>query len=122
MSNQSLDPRVNRLDLEGNEGTQQEHESWQTYEVFHQAKRGKQHVHVGSLHAPDKDLAMVFAKEQYGRRNKCVNLWVVKTADIFALNIEDEDMFATTPEKQHREAIIYKVRDRIQAFKEKQST
>jgi hypothetical protein len=29
-------------------------------------------------------------------------------------------MFATTPEKTHREAGIYKVRDRIQEYQEKQ--
>jgi ring-1,2-phenylacetyl-CoA epoxidase subunit PaaB len=26
---------------------------WETYEVFHQTRRGKPHEHVGSVHAPD---------------------------------------------------------------------
>jgi ring-1,2-phenylacetyl-CoA epoxidase subunit PaaB len=112
----SLDPRINRIELpkDTNVG---EDEYWCTYEVFTQTKRGKHHQHVGSVHAPDPEMALVFAKEQYGRRNVCVNMWVVKSSEVFAFQTEDEDMFETTPEKQHREAAIYKVRDKIQAFK-----
>lgn len=113
----SLDPRINRVDLQNNHGQLTTEEVWHTYEVFHQEKRGKQHTHVGSVHAPDPQMALVLAKEQYARRGKCVNLWVVKTSNIFAFNMEDEDMFATTPEKVHREAGIYsKVRDKIEKF------
>lgn len=116
---ESRDPRIQRLQMDEQKSTVQPDEYWATYEVFHQAKRGKHHTHVGSLHAPDAEMALVFAKEQYGRRGTCVNLWVVKTTDIFAFHQEDEDMFATLPEKQHREAGIYKVRDRIQAYQER---
>lgn len=116
---QSLDPRVQRMSPTNDKTQVQPDEYWGTYEVFHQAKRGKHHTHVGAVHAPDPEMALVFAKEQYGRRGTCVNLWVVKTSDIYALRIEDEDMFATLPEKQHREAGIYKVRDRIQAYQER---
>lgn len=112
----SLDPRVNRVELP-DEVKIAENEYWCTYEVFTQVKRGKHHQHVGAVHAPDPEIALVFAKEQYGRRNTCVNMWVVKSSDVFAFEIEDEDMFETTLDKQHREAGIYKVRDRIQAYK-----
>ena len=118
----SLDPRINRLDLQrGANVSVPEKSLWQTYEVFHQATRGKQHSHVGSVHAPDPELALVFAKEQFGRRQKCSNLWVVKTSDVYAFQYEDEDMFYTTPEKIHREASGYKVRDKIEAFKNRES-
>ncbi len=117
--NQSMDPRIQRLQLDEQPTTVNPDEYWCTYEVFHQAKRGKHHSHVGAVHAPDPELALVFAKEQYGRRGTCVNLWVVKTTDIFAFHLEDEDMFATIPDKQHREAGMYKVRDRIQAYQER---
>ncbi|MEX0813130.1 MAG: 1,2-phenylacetyl-CoA epoxidase subunit B [Chitinophagales bacterium] len=112
----SLDPRINRLELphEANVG---ENEYWCTFEVFKQSKRGKHHEHVGSVHAPDPEMALVFAKEQFGRRIACVNMWVVKSSEVFAFRTEDEDMFENIPDKQHREAGIYKVRDRIQAFK-----
>ena len=63
---------------------------------------------------------MVFAKEQYSRRGQCVNLWVVRTRDVFVTEYEDADIFETTPSKLHREAESYKVMDRIQAYKERQ--
>ena len=65
-------------------------------------------------------MALLFAKEQFARRKRCVNIWVVKTSDIFATNLEDEDMFETTPEKIYREAGGYKVMDKINKFKGKQ--
>ena len=118
--NNSLDPRVRRLELPQGESTVKPNEYWGTFEVFIQEKRGKHHQHVGSVHAPDPEMALIFAKEQYTRRGKCVNVWVVKTPDIIAFQLEDEDMFATTPDKQHREAGMYKVRDRIQEYQERQ--
>lgn len=113
----SLDPRVNRISIPDGIEPVKEHECWQTYEVFHQEKRGKHHEHVGSVHAPNSEMALLFAKEQFARRKRCANIWVVKTADIFATNLEDEDMFETTPEKLHREAAGYKVREKIEQFK-----
>ncbi|MBL7812412.1 MAG: 1,2-phenylacetyl-CoA epoxidase subunit B [Bacteroidetes bacterium] len=122
MSIQSLDPRVTRAHIEENtqEGMQEPLDQLQTYEVFQQKKRGTHHQHVGSVHAPTAELAIVFAKEQYARRGVCVNLWVVKTSDIFITEYEDEDIFSTTPDKYHRDPESYKVMDRIKAYKEKQ--
>lgn len=121
-----LDPRVNRLNLpkEYNEGFEQAQEldQWQTYEVFHQRSRGEQHVHVGSVHAPNAELALLFAKEQYARRSKCTNLWVVKTADITHSNYEDEDIFIPSVDKTYREAYGYKVRPLINTFNQNNSS
>ncbi len=121
-----LDPRVNRLNLpkEYNEGFQQAEEldQWQTYEVFHQRSRGEQHVHVGCVHAPSAELALLFAKEQYARRSKCVNLWVVKTADITPSNYEDDDIFVPAVDKTYREAYGYKVRPLINTFNQSSSS
>jgi len=116
---ESIDPRIKRLEAAPADTKVQPDEFWGTYEVFHQAKRGKHHEHVGAVHAPDAELALVFAKEQYGRRGACVNMWVVKTSNIFAFQEEDEDMFSTTADKQYREAGIYKVRDRIQEYQKR---
>ena len=57
---------------------------WQIYEVFHQQARGEPHVHVGSVHATDPEAAILLAKEQFGRRQACVNLWVVPVEAITA--------------------------------------
>ncbi len=94
---------------------------FETYEVFHQKKRGTHHQHVGTVHAPNPEMALLFGKEQYGRRGTCVNIWVAKTADIFASDYDDSDIFDTTPEKLYREAAPYKVMDRINEYKAKQA-
>ncbi|WP_341842100.1 hypothetical protein [Chitinophaga caseinilytica] len=115
----SLDPRVNRLQLlESGEPVEvQEGENWNSFEVFHQEKRGAHHEHVGCVHAPNAQLALVFAKEQFARRKKCVNLWVVRSSDILAFNAEDEDMFANNAEKTYRDASGFKVMEKINQFK-----
>ncbi len=116
----SLDPRVNRLDLKKiTDGEQNTNTHWITWEVFHQEKKGKQAVHVGVVHAPSVDMAVLFAKEAFARRGKTTNVWVVKTSDIYTVASDDEDMFETTPEKLHREPASYKVRDRIEAYRTK---
>lgn len=61
----------------------------------------------------------MFAKEQYARRGKTANLWVVKTSDVYTFNSEDEEIFETTPEKTFRDPAFYKVRERIEAFQAK---
>lgn len=119
MAFRSLDPRVNRLNLP--EDTENfvpasELDQWATYEVFHQAHRGEHHVHVGPVHAPNAEMALLFAKEQYGRRQHCVNMWVVRSADIMAFEYEDSDMFETAPEKLYRESSGYKNREKVEDF------
>ncbi len=115
----SLDPRIKRVLLSDEVYKLEKDKCWATYEVFHQKKTGAQHTHVGCVHAPNHELAMVFAKEQFGRRLACVNLWVIKTTDIFTLRHEDSDMFnsATSLEKKYRDASGFKVREKINAFK-----
>ena len=122
MKIESLDPRITRAALDENSQDGELHalDHFQTYEVFEQKKRGTHHMHVGSVHAPNSELAMMFAKEQYTRRGNYVNLWVVKTSEIFVTQYEDADMFENTPSKLHRDPNSYKVMDRIKAFKERQ--
>jgi ring-1,2-phenylacetyl-CoA epoxidase subunit PaaB len=113
----SLDPRVTRLDFKkivaGEEHT---NSHLVTYEVFHQEKRGKQVTHVGIVHASDPEMALVMAKEVFGRRGKTTNIWVAKTSDVYTFSSDDEDIFETTPEKTFRDPAFYKVRDRIEKF------
>src|SRR5580704_8812678 len=115
----SLDPRISALELpEENSAIEMSNaEGWHTYEVFHQKKTGTQHVHVGIVHAPNAEMAMIFAKESFARRGPTTSLWVVKTADMTATSPEDADIFETTPEKLYREASFYKLRDKIEKYK-----
>jgi ring-1,2-phenylacetyl-CoA epoxidase subunit PaaB len=118
----SLDPRITREQIELNNQITplQELDQWETYEVFHQKKRGDQHMHVGIVHAPNPEMALLFGKEQYGRRGITANIWVVKTAHVFASEYEDQDIFETVPEKQYREAGGYKVMEKINKYKKEQ--
>lgn len=118
----SLDPRVNRAQIELNNEIKplNEMDQWETYEVFHQKKRGDQHMHVGIVHAPNAEMALLFGKEQFGRRGITANIWVVKTANVFASEYEDQDIFETVPEKQYREAGGYKVMEKINKYKKEQ--
>ena len=120
----SLDPRITREQIEENNSIEPltPMDNWETYEVFHQKKRGDQHMHVGIVHAPNPEMALLFGKEQYGRRNITANIWVVKTANVFACEYDDADMFETTPEKQYREAGGYKVMEKINKYKKAQKS
>ena len=72
----SLDPRISRSDLpEENEYSPKvELDQFETYEVFHQTSRGAQHVHVGSVHAPNLRQGAVCPademREPLGRKNE----------------------------------------------------
>lgn len=115
----SYDPRINRANLPDTEDKSDpltKMDEWVTYEVFHQKKRGEQHIHVGVVHAPNPEIALIFAKEQYGRRRVTANLWVVESSCIHATEYGDQDIFATVPEKTYREASDYYVMDRIRKY------
>lgn len=116
----SLDPRITRAKL-NHEGITplQPYDQFQTFEVFHQKKRGQQHVHVGIVHAPNPDMALLYAKEQYSRRGQTANLWVVPSASVSATEYMDDDIFELAEEKTYRDPAAYRVMDRIQAFKER---
>ncbi len=123
----SLDPRVTRALIPDNADFGQPletNELFETFEVFHQAKTGGRHTHVGSVHAPNAEMAYLFAKEQYGRRLTTTSLWVVRTTDVFTTAEDAAEMFASasTEEKEYRNTNVYKVRDKIDRFKQTQST
>jgi len=81
---------------------------WKIFEVFHQQARGEAHVHAGAIHAPDAEMALLLAKEQFARRQACVNLWVVPAEVIAATKYEDDDMFLRGTDKSYRESWGYK--------------
>ncbi len=119
---ESLDPRINRasISVDNNIEPLGTLDQWETYEVFHQKKRGDQHMHVGIVHAANPEMALAFAKEQFGRRGLTANIWVVNTRNVFASTYEDADIFETTTDKIYREAGGYKVMDKINQYKKSQ--
>jgi len=76
---------------------------WETYEVFHQGKRGEPHEHVGAVHAPDPQMALQMARDQFARRLACVSLWVVRSADVTMTDYQDTEFFARLTDKSYRD-------------------
>ncbi|MFT6055330.1 MAG: ring-1,2-phenylacetyl-CoA epoxidase subunit PaaB [Roseivirga sp.] len=96
----SLDPRVNRLSIKDNaeepEVIKVSLDQFETYECFVQVKEGKPLEHVGPVHAPNEEMAFLFAKEQYSRRGMfCNSICVIKTENIKASDFTDnkEDVY-----------------------------
>ncbi|MGI9328733.1 MAG: 1,2-phenylacetyl-CoA epoxidase subunit PaaB [Pseudomonadales bacterium] len=84
------------------------------YEVFVRSRRGLDHVHVGSLHAPDGETALEYARETYMRRNEGASIWVVATEHIVASQESDVPSFYDPmDDKPYRHATYYELPDDI---------
>ncbi len=84
--------------------------SWPLWEVFLRGRRGLAHQHVGSLHAPDWELAVQNARDLYTRRGEGVSIWVVESAVIHASDPDDGGpLFDPPADKVYRHPTFYKV-------------
>ncbi len=84
--------------------------SWPLWEVFVRAKRGLSHHHVGSLHAPDAQMALHNARDAYTRRSEGVSLWVVPSSAIVANSPDEKDsFFDPSMDKPYRHPTFYDV-------------
>lgn len=91
MIKEILDPRFQRLDVfkaEHNAPTQLL-DQLPTYEVFVLLRDGGKFQHEGIVHAPDNEMAFIFAKEQYSRRMMCAGIWTIETPNIFVSNYSE---------------------------------
>ncbi|MDS1271418.1 1,2-phenylacetyl-CoA epoxidase subunit PaaB [Lipingzhangella sp. LS1_29] len=94
--------------------TGQERSEWPLFEVFVRGKRGLNHVHVGSLHAPDARMAVHSARNLYTRRNEGVSVWVVPSSEITASSPDERDpMFAPNVDKVYRHPTFYPIPDDV---------
>ena len=83
---------------------------WPLWEVFVRAKRGLNHVHVGSLHAPDDAMALRHARDVYTRRNEGVSIWVVEAEHITASSPDEKDpLFAPAGDTVYRHPTFYEL-------------
>ena len=83
---------------------------WPLYEVFLRGKRGLNHVHVGSLHAPDAAMALRNARDVYTRRGEGVSIWVVPSSAIVANSPDEKDsFFDPAQDKVYRHPTFYDV-------------
>lgn len=95
----------------------QEEKNTDLYSIFHLKKRGKQHVHAGSVHAPSYEGAITEYARNFTPTGPFLNVWVVKVSDI--LLKDDKVLWSTLPEKKYRDAVAYRVNERIEKFKSK---
>ena len=87
---------------------------WPLYEVFVRGKRGLNHVHVGSLHAPDDEMAVHAARDVYTRRNEGVSIWAVRSDAIAASSPDEKDpLFAPAGYKVYRHPTFYDIPDDV---------
>lgn len=78
------------------------------WEVFVRARRGVSHVHVGSVHADDCEMALQRARDLFTRRGEGVSLWVVAASAIIVSNPDDKGMlFEPGADKIERNASHY---------------
>jgi ring-1,2-phenylacetyl-CoA epoxidase subunit PaaB len=87
---------------------------WPLWEIFIRSQHGLAHKHVGSLHAPDAEMAINNARDVYTRRNEGVSIWAVKSADIAASSADDKAaMFDPANSKVYRHPTFYDVPDDV---------
>lgn len=88
--------------------------TWPLWEVFVRSQHGLAHKHVGSLHAPDAEMALNNARDVYTRRNEGLSIWVVKASDIVASSPSDkEPLFEPANSKVYRHPTFFPMPDEI---------
>lgn len=80
------------------------------WEVFIQSKSGQPFKHAGSIHAADKELALLNARDVYTRRNEGTSIWVVPAQYIVASTPEEVGpFFDPANDKVYRHPTFYNV-------------
>ncbi len=75
------------------------------YEIFKQDAPNQPHSNVGSVHAPDSEMALMHARDVYGRRPNAVSMWAVPESEIYATSHEPEAV-SREPEALSHEAEV----------------
>jgi ring-1,2-phenylacetyl-CoA epoxidase subunit PaaB len=82
------------------------------WEVFVRPRRGLAHVHAGSIHASDAEMALRNARDVYTRRQEGVSIWVVPATEVSASSPDEQDsFFDPAADKAYRHPTFYEVPD-----------
>lgn len=93
---------------------------YEEYEVFSRKKDGMPLEHRFSLLAPNAEMALILAKENFFRREPIADLWVVKRSNIRQMTQVEREAFCRLDNKEYRETRGYAdLNARWRAFKEK---
>ena len=87
------------------------------WEVFRQEKDGDPMRHAGNVRAPDRELAMHFARELYSRRQESVRLWVVPRTEI--TDLSDPDLLQPPLDRSFKKPGGYVMRDKLEIAKQR---
>jgi ring-1,2-phenylacetyl-CoA epoxidase subunit PaaB len=87
------------------------------YEVFRQERKGQPFQHAGSVDAPDERFAEIYAREQYGRRQESVALWLVRRDALTEIG-DFPDEF----EMKYRRVAGYSIKARLREARERAGT
>lgn len=87
------------------------------WEVFRQEKDGDPMRHAGNVNAPDRDLAMHYAREFYSRRQESVRLWVVRRTEI--VDLSDPDLLQPPLDRMFKKPGGYVMRDKLEQAKKR---
>jgi ring-1,2-phenylacetyl-CoA epoxidase subunit PaaB len=106
--------------LDGNQNvydalSTQEEKGSNSFEIYHLPKRGKQHVHVGSVQANSIAGAIHQAKLLFASK-ATLNVWVIETTKIRFTTSEEQELWLTLGEKKFRDASNYKGGDKLNDF------
>lgn len=93
--------------------------SIESFEIYHLLKRGKQHLHAGTVSASSHNEALWVAKQKLKTEKQVFNVWAIRSKDIRFTSPEDLDLWLTLPEKKFRDAAAYKGGDKLKSFLEK---
>ena len=87
---------------------------WPLWEVFIRGQHGLSHRHVGSLHAPDAEIAINHARDVYTRRNEGISIWVVPATAITATSPGDKEaLFEPANSKVYRHPTFFDIPEEI---------
>jgi ring-1,2-phenylacetyl-CoA epoxidase subunit PaaB len=87
------------------------------YEVFRREKEGAPMVHAGSVTAASPDLALIYAKEVYGRRGESSVLWVAPREAFQVL--DDGEILHPVLGRAYRLVEGYRMREKLQAMQDR---
>ena len=87
------------------------------YEVFRQERKGQPFQHAGSVTAPNEEFAEIYAREQYGRRQESVALWLAPRAALREID-EFPDEFGM----KYRRVDGYSIKERLKEARQRAGT
>ena len=92
-------------------------QEWPLWEVFIRGQHGMSHRHVGSLHAPDAERAILNVRDVYTRRNEGVSIWVVEARSIAASNPSGKGpLYEPSESKVYRHPTFFDIPDDVGAM------